>query len=420
MTGAMSTVRPRRMTQTARERLAEAPVLLLEGPRSVGKSTVVRAIAEEHGAEVVDLDQPAVLDAVARDTERYVSDARLVCIDEYQLAPQVLQFIKAKLNQGARPGMFVLAGSVSFAGLPTGVQALTGRVQRVQLLPFSQGELAGVEERWLEQLLTSGEVPRDESKGIDRADYVQRIVTGGFPLAVAATSERARIHWIDSYIDMALTRDITQVATVRKPIGLSNLLTVMGSQTAELLNVDRAARSAGISRVTAERHLALLESVFLLRRLPAWNSVVTHRATRNSKVHVLDSAVASRILKLSAARLNSKAPDAATAFGHLLESFVVGELIKQGSWISEPIRFFHWRTHEGFEIDLIAERSDGGIVAFEVKAGPLVSDKDFKPMQVLRDKVGDRFLAGVVLNTGTEAYRTPAGFHVSPISHIWA
>ncbi|MCY4493208.1 MAG: AAA family ATPase, partial [Acidimicrobiaceae bacterium] len=142
----------RRVQGIARQRITESPVVLLQGPRSVGKSTLLRALAEEHGGRVVDFDEPAVRAAAADDPGLFVVGRRPVFIDEYQHVPEVLDSIKAELNRDGSPGQFVITGSTRFDSLPLAAQSLTGRLHRIEIHPLSQGEIGDSRENLLESL----------------------------------------------------------------------------------------------------------------------------------------------------------------------------------------------------------------------------------------------------------------------------
>lgn len=137
------------------------------------------------------------------------------------------------------------------------------------------------------------------------------------------------------------------------------------------------------------------------------------------KVHVVDSGVAARLLRLTPAKIAARDPAALTELGHLLESFVVGEILKQASWSDEVVGVGHWRTYEGVEVDLVVERGDGGVVGFEIKAGDSVPDKELKGLRMLRDKLGDSFVAGFALYLGRRSYTPEDRLHVVPLDHVW-
>jgi predicted AAA+ superfamily ATPase len=411
----------RRLTQVALERLREDPVVLVEGPRTVGKSTLLRALASAVGADVLDLDQLATRDAVAVDPSAFVAGQRPVFVDEYQKAPAVLDAIKAELNTDTRPGRFALTGSTRHDSLPPAAQALTGRLARLRLYPLSQGEIHGVHERFVDDLFTDPDetVARIPTSSTGREEYVRRLVTGGFPLAIARGSDAARNRWFDSYVSLTLERDVRELSRIRQGSQLPLLLARLAGQTAQLLNVHDAARDIAVDRVTAENYTRLLEAVFLIHRLPAWGKTLTARAVGTPKVHVLDSGVAARLLKLTGTRLQRKDPTALKELGHLLESFVVAELLKQTSWLEEITVAGHWRTRDGDEVDVILEHEDGSLVGIEVKAAARVPGDDFRALRKLRTAAGDLFRAGIVLHLGQRSYTYEDRLHAMPIDRLW-
>lgn len=422
MNGPMQNMVTRRVLSLTLERMADDPVVLLEGPRSVGKSTLLHAIADQCGARVLDLDDLATRDAVAADPATLIAGDGTVCIDEYQKAPVVLDAIKAELNRGSRPGRFVLTGSTRHDALPAAAQALTGRLSRLPIYPLSQGEIAGIHEDLLARLLTDpeGAVRTLADSTTTRAEYIERIVTGGFPLAMSASTPVARNRWVDNYVALTLERDVRELSRLRQGHLLGSLLGRLAGQTAQVLNTESAARDVGLDKATTDSYLNLLEKVFLVYRLPAWGKTLTSRSSATAKLHVLDSAVAARLLRLTPLKLAQLDPTVLTELGHLLESFVVGELLKQASWLDTVAGSGHWRTRDGDEVDLVIERDDGAIVAFEVKTGGRVPGKQLAPLRKLRGAVGKPFLAGVALYLGERAYTHEDRLHVIPVDRIWA
>jgi predicted AAA+ superfamily ATPase len=412
----------RRLASVALERLLEDPVVLIEGPRTVGKSTLLRQMAAVHGATLLDLDVPAVRDAVAADPSTFVSGGEPVFVDEYQKAPIVLDAIKAELNLSSRPGRFALTGSTRHDALPPAAQALTGRLSRLTVFPLSQGEIAGRHERLVEGVFLdpAAVVASQPASATTREEYLLRIAAGGFPMALAHGSTAARNRWFDSYVDLTLERDVRELSRIRQGALLPALLARLAGQTAQVLNVEAAARDLGMDRVTAESYTRLLEAVFLVHRLPAWGKTLSSRAIGRPKIHVLDSGVAARLLRLTPEKLGRKDPTALTELGHLLESFVVAELLKQASWLDGVSALGHWRTKEGDEVDLVLERDDGALVAVEVKAGGRVPGDHFKPLRKLRNAAGDAFLAGIVFYLGMRSYTYEDRLHVLPVDRLWS
>lgn len=409
----------RRIAMNVLERLRDEPVVALQGPRTVGKSTLLAEVARRHGVGVIDLDQPAVRDAVSSDPATFVSGPAPVCIDEFQKAPVVLDSIKAELNRNLAPGRFIITGSTRFDALPTAAQTLTGRIQVIDVLPFSQGEMTAHSEDFLGIALRAPEsLVSSSQSSTTRADYIDRICTGGMPLAVGR-SPAGRRRWFDGYIRMSLERDIRDLTNVRHGALLPALLRRLAGQTAQVLNMAKAGSAVGLKAATTETYTKLLEALFLIRQLPAWGRTLRSRAVASPKVHVLDSGVAARLTGMTPERLAGPDPAARVEFGHLFETFVVGELLKQASWTEDIASVGHWRTHDGQEADLIIERVDGSVIALEVKAASRVERRDASGLRALRETLGESFLAGFVVSTGEVSYRLDDRVYVVPADRIW-
>ncbi len=414
----------RRLENIAVRRMAESPVVLLQGPRSVGKSTLLQALAARHSAYVVDLDDPGVRAAARDDPGLFVSGPGPVFIDEYQHVPVLLDSIKAELNRDGEPGRFVLAGSTRFEALPLASQSLTGRLHRLEILPLSQGEIDGTRENLIEAFFDDPAVTvSPEPSTTTRHRYAERIARGGFPLALTRT-EAARIRWFDDYLALCLERDLLEVGRVRQPAALAPLLLRLASQTAQVVNVSRAGGAAGLAASTASDYVKLFEAGFLVRLLPAWGRTLRSATGARPKLHIVDSGLAARLLRLPPEKLAGLDPAALQQFGHLLETFVVGEVLKQASWMEHRPHVGLWRTHDGAEVDIVLEDGrDGSVVGIEVKAGSRIHPKDRRGLRILRDALGDRFIVGVVLYTGPHSIRyrgADAGIIALPIDRLWS
>ena len=412
----------RRLDDIVHRRMGESPVLLLQGPRSVGKSTLLRALATRHDRPVIDLDDLAIRAAVANDPALFASGDRPVFIDEYQHVPDLLDAIKAELNRDGSPGRFVITGSTRFDSLPLASQSLTGRLHRVEIHPFSQGEIDSRHENLIETLLsgpTAAVTP--EPSATTREQYAARITRGGFPMALAR-SDAARARWSDDYIALCLERDLLDQGRVRRPGALAPLLSRLAAQTAQILNVARAGADAGLPTSTASDYVDLFESIFLVRTLPAWGKTLRAATASRPKIHLVDSGLAARLLRLTPERLVKLDTTTLQQFGHLMETFVVGEVLKQASWMEHRPYVGHWRTRDGIEVDLVIEDGrTGRVVGIEVKAGSRVHARDRRGLRMLRDRLGKRFTAGVVLHTGTHCIRYADDDRIIalPIDRLW-
>jgi predicted AAA+ superfamily ATPase len=422
----LESIVPRRLLAVVLARLREEPVVVLEGPRTVGKTQLMQTVAGRLGVDVFDLDDPATRDAVRADATLFASAARRpVCFDEYQKAPGLLSAIKAELNRDLSPGRFLLAGSARHDAVPELADALTGRYHTVRVYPLSQGELAGVHESFAEAFLAEPAVAVAAAAGSEttREEYIERVVAGGFPIALARAGP-ARSRWFDDTIRASLERDLRDLAKLRQAALLPNLLERLAAQTAQVLNVSRAARETSprspIHQNTAESWIRLLEAVFLVDRLPAWGTTLRARAINSPKIHIVDSGVAARLLHLTPEKLAKLDPTSLTELGHLLETFAVWELRKQLSWLDGIAGVGHWRTSDGDEADLVVELDDGDVVAFEITAGASVPGGKFRGLKQLRDGLGQAFRGGAVLYLGSRSYSYDDRLFVVPLDRLWA
>jgi predicted AAA+ superfamily ATPase len=411
----------RRILDVLEQRILEDLVVALHGPRSVGKSKLLRDFADARGVAVVDLDDPAVLEAITNSPGLAVRGSSPVCIDEYQRAPQVLDALKALLNtNGSGAGTAVLTGSTRHDALPRSAQALTGRLHVLTILPLSQGEISGHRENFLERMLTdaTGTVAAHPTSTTRRDDYIERVCAGGFPLALRRTGA-SRDRWFDDYVRLSIERDVLELARIHQRDALRRLLERLAGQTGQVLNVSKAGASLGVRHETVEAHARLLEDLFLVQRLPAWGKTLRARATSSPKIHVVDSGLAARLLRLSPSKLAALDATSLTAFGNLLETFVVNELRKQVSWLDQPVTVGHWRTHDGDEVDFVVEDDDGRVLAVEVKAGDRVPGGQLGALRKLRDALGPRLIAGVALCAGPRSYTAEDRIHVMPVDSLW-
>ncbi len=178
----------------------------------------------------------------------------------------------------------------------------------------------------------------------------------------------------------------------------------------------KAGQAVGLGSSTANRYATLLQAAFMIQRLPAWGTTLGKRIAAYPKVHVIDSGLAGWLLGLSAAKISSRDPAVLTEWGHLVEMFAVGEILKQVSWSEEEVTAAYFRTQSGDEVDLVLETWDGSVAGFEVKAGSRVQDTDLSGLRLLRDRLGERFIAGLLLNLGELANRKEERIMVMPLS----
>ena len=395
--------------------MTDTPVVLLNGARQTGKTTLTQAIAAGADAQYYTLDDYATLALAAGDPAGFIRNlSGPVVIDEIQKAPELFPAIKLAVDKDRRPGRFLLTGSANVMTLPRLSESLAGRMEIIPLYPFSAGELTDTQEGFLPRLFARSIA---ESKQLSMHETIETILTrGGYPEATQRESADRRAAWFASYISTILQRDVRDLARVDALHTLPNLLKLLAARSSGLLNLADAGRDAGLPHTTLTRYLALLETVFLVHRLPAWSRNLGQRLVKSPKVHLVDTGLSCHLLGADARRLSEDR----SLLGRLLESFVVSELRKQISWTDPRITLYHFRTATGSEIDIVLEKPDGSIAAIEVKASASVAASDFAALKALRDQLGQQFQAGVVLHLGDQIVPFGDKLWLVPVSALWA
>ena len=404
---------PRHAMSAVVAALSDTRVVLVNGPRQAGKSTLVRKVAGDRVAEWRDLDVPQDRQSALNDPTGFVDFDRMV-IDEIQRAPELLLAIKVSVDADQRPGRFLLTGSSRLLALRDLPDTLVGRMETIELWPFSQGEIDDAPDRFVDAVFQLGSALRHRS-AVSRADYADRIVRGGLPEAVVRDDTRRRDRFLDSYVQDLVNRDVRQLTDIERAPQLTSLIRLLATRSATLVAPNALESPLQLSRSTVMRYVRLLEEVFLIKRIPGWSRNLGTRVTAMPKLIFVDSGIAARLLSQDSHGL--RRPGA--PFGPLLEGFVLSELSRQLSWSDEAVDLYHYRDQAQFEVDAILENRRGQVVGIEVKAASTVRADDFKGLRRLSDKLGDDFLVGIVLHTGE--YTLPFGpkMRAMPVSALW-
>jgi len=398
-----------------REALADRPVVLLHGARQTGKTTLVRALIEaEHRARYVTFDELTALSAARDDPAGFLAGIEgPVVLDEVQRVPDLFVAIKAAVDRNRAPGRFLLTGSANALLVPRLSESLAGRMEIVPLWPFSQGEIEGVVEGFIDAAFA--EAPPAFSATAEGGTIAKRILRGGFPEAVSIGSGDRRSAWFEAYLTTILGRDIRDLANIEGLTEMPRLLSLIAARPMTLLNYAELGRSVGLAQSTLKRYFALLEVVFLVRTLRPWHANIGKRMVKTPKTLLCDTGLAAHLMGIGDIRL---AQDR-MLFGGLLESFVAMEITKQIGWSVAAPALYHFRTHEGDEVDLVLERRSGALVGIEVKSATTATSADFKGLRALALAAGRRFHRGIVLYTGTEVVPFGQRLHAVPVEALW-
>ena len=318
------------------EALADTPVVALLGPRQCGKSTLAQLGSP--GRNYVSFDDETLLRTARDDPAGFVATLPdPVTLDEVQRVPELFRAIKLSVDRDRRPGRFLLTGSADLLLLPRLSESLAGRIEILSLHPLTEAEKNRAPGAFLATLLAGG--LKREIRGESRPaspTLAERLAAGGYPEPLTRAPDRTR-PWHRAYLRTLVERDVQDIARVKDATVVARLLELLALRTAELLNTSNLSQDLGLDRQTVENYLAILERLFLVRRLPAWHRNEAKRLIKTPKIHLLDSGLAATLAGLNAADWNTRRD----RFGHLLESFVVQQLVAQASWTDRDLRFCH-------------------------------------------------------------------------------
>jgi uncharacterized protein len=340
---------------------AAFPAVVLLGARQVGKTTLARAAFGTH--RYLDLEDP-------RTAERFRQDARFeldgvagagLILDEAQAVPEVFNALRGAIDaQRSQVGRFIVLGSAQPALVRGVSESLAGRAAVIELDPLTAQETG---------------------QGSDPASWQQLWLQGGFPDALRGRSPGAWRAWWDSYLRLVLERDLPQYGVRADPLFMRRLLTMLAHQHGGLLNTSALGGSLGVSHHTLLRHLDVLESIYLLRRLPPYFRNVRKRLTKAPKVYLRDSGLLHHLLNISTAEELANHPSRGASW----EGFVIEDVLRRERLAHPATQAFFWRTAAGAEIDLVLDRGSER-VALEIKAG---RGDDARAVRTLREAMPD-------------------------------
>ncbi|WP_145942145.1 ATP-binding protein [Corynebacterium glyciniphilum] len=276
---------------------------------------------------------------------------------------------------------------------------------------FSQGELAGVSEDFVSAVV-DGAIPHPSTT--DRNGYASVLAAGSFP-ELRVLPERMRSVWLDAYVSSLVNRDIAELMRLTDPARVSSVLRLLAANQAGELVRARLSKQTSIPESTLTSYISLLRSLYLIDELPPWTANLARREIGRPKVFLPDSALAMHLSGVTQGQLATNSE----YFGQLLEGFVAAELRRQQSWSNADFRLYSYRNSNDREVDCLVELSDGRIIAIEVKASSTLRSSYFGHLAFLRDKLGDRFIAGIVLSTAQDPVPFGDRLWGMPVSALW-
>lgn len=382
---------PRLVTRSLLDRLRVMPAVVVTGARQTGKSTLVQDLVPG-GRSYFSLDDLDVVDAARRDPEALVGGSRPVTLDEVQREPDLLRAVKRAIDKDRKPGRFLLTGSANLALMRKVSESLAGRASYLTLWPMTRREQRGLgrcglwddllatrDQNWLDLLAAQPDKPEDWRALVRR---------GGFPtpaLHLSKTTDRAV--WFDGYVRTYLERDLQELSAVAALPDFRRLMRAACFRLGQLLNQTELGRDVALPQPTVHRYLNLLETSYVLVRLPAYAVNRTKRLIKSPKLYWGDTGVALHLA------------EGAEPNGAHLENLVLQDLLAWRDARLEQAELFYWRTTIGEEVDFVIE-AGGRLLPIEVKASGRPHLGDTRHLRTFRAEYGRKARAALLLHTG--------------------
>lgn len=394
--------------------LGQRRIVLLAGARQSGKTTLAQDL-QTSDVEYRTLDDRAMREAAEADPQDFVVHTRhTLIIDEVQRVPELLPAIKMVVDRNNEAGQYLLTGSANLNAIPSVRESLAGRITKVRLRPFCQGEIAGVRPGFLENAFTD-QLPATIDNH-DRTTLLERGFRGGYPEAVALPHQQRKGWYID-YVTALLDRDLRDVARIHRMDAMRKLMEVLAAWSSKYMDIAGITSKLSIKRPTVETYINALEALYLVERVPAWTKTDYQRVGTKDKLFMTDCGLMSAILDWHMDQVRFDADRS----GKLAETLAFNELMahvdNDGNY-----KLYHYRDWEQREVDFLIERlTDRALVGIEIKAGSSVGKNDFKQLKWFQDNlVKDRSFTGIVLYAGSQTLSFGKGLKAVPFGALWS
>ena len=404
----------RHLTPVIETALADTPVVCLLGPRQSGKTTLARQLAPKRA--FFSFDALNYQRTAASDPSGFIASLPDKCIlDEVQRVPSLLPAIKLAVDEDRRPGRFLLTGSANLLLLPNVTESLAGRMEIVQLQPLTEAEKARSPGGFVAALLSAALKPQMAAGPSQGGPTLpERLTAGGYPEPLTRSPARAR-QWHRQYLRGIIERDVADMARIRDADQVARLLELLALRSGCLLSISALANELRLHREPLERYIAVLERLFLVRRLPPWHRNAAKRLIKSPKMHLLDTGLAATLAGLTVDAWLTDRP----RMGFLLESFVVQQLIAQAAWTDPELRFWHYRDKDQVEVDVVITKASK-VWGVEVKSAMSPGAGDGKGLARLANACGDDFQQGILLYAGADMLPLPDKRMLAvPLSALW-
>jgi predicted AAA+ superfamily ATPase len=390
-------LKQRVLAKTILEAIKTFPAIVLTGPRQSGKTTLFKMLFSKTHT-FVSLENPDVRVRAKEDPISFLNQYQPpVIIDEIQYVPELLSYIKTKIDEKRKPGQWLLTGSQNFVLMHNITQSLAGRAAVLSLMPFSFSEMIDNAEnaKSTSDLLKHIQQDVHCSKRL----LVNNILLRGFYPEIVSNKDVNRQLWCSSYITTYLERDVRNLANIGDFNQFERFLRLCATRTGQILNISEMARDIGMSVPTIKRWLSVLETGYQIYLLYPYYRNIGKRIVKSPKLYFNDTALCSYLLGLN----DEKALVSGPSFGSLFETFVVCDFLKRFLNFGEKPSMYYLHTRDGLEVDLVLEQ-EGKLHLFEVKSAMTITTKHSNSLKRMKNELGSQIETAAIISCSDENF----------------
>lgn len=390
-------MKPRILGRVILKALNSFPAIVVTGPRQSGKTTLLKNLfSKTH--RFVTLEDPDVRIRAREDPLNFLDQYKPpVIIDEIQYVPELLSYIKTRIDQKRTPGQWLFTGSQNFTLMQGISQSLAGRVAVLSLLPFSfaerigQGDTSREFGEWLKEL-------GPHQKCADRVSLSEVLLRGCYP-EIASKRSVDRQLWCGSYISTYLERDVRNLAQIGDLSQFERFLKLCATRTGQLLNLSELAKEIGMSVPTVKRWLSILETGYQIYLLYPYYKNVGKRLVKSPKIYFNDTALTSYLLGLHDRETLLNSP----SFGNLFETLIVTDFLKRFLHCGQMPSLYYLRTRDGLEVDLVLE-SGQKLHLFEIKSAMTILPKHASSLLRVASDLSSAVKNSAIISTSSDNF----------------
>jgi len=401
------------------------PVIMITGPRQVGKTTLLNYLSEKmkKNATFVSLDDIETRTLALEDPKLFLEIYKPpLIIDEFQYAPNILNYIKIIVDKkrleelngsGNSNGLYFLTGSQSFISMKNVSESLAGRVGITSLYSLSLREINGVSKELFNPEINQLKSLKVEKNKTELKDLYQIIFKGGYP-ELYKNVELLPNKFYESYVKTYIERDIRDIINIKDEVKFMKFMISVAARTAQELNITEIANDVEVSNTTINDWISILVNTGLIMLLEPYSENIIKRVVKRPKIYFLDTGLAVYLTKYP----NAEILESSAYSGHIFETFVISEIVK--SFVNngiDPKRYlYYYRDNNQLEIDLIIDMNNK-LYPIEIKKSKSPSKnsvKNFKVLEHSKKEVG----TGIVLCLCDNVFPLDSNNYLVPIWYI--